>query len=83
MVFLKEFFQKIHLEKISRQQKCMKNYAVGNELGFNYEYGDDHLLKSHNIFQTNDIVFEKFTEVATQEICNDGEQRLADGTCGK
>ena len=32
MVFLKEFFQKIILKKISRRQKSMKNYPVGNEL---------------------------------------------------
>ena len=35
------------------------------------------------IFQTSDIVFETYTEVATQEICVEGEQRLSDGTCGE
>ena len=29
MIFLKEFFEKIDVEKISRRQKHMKNYPVG------------------------------------------------------
>ena len=32
MVFLKEFFEKVDIEKISRRQKNMKNYPVGKEL---------------------------------------------------
>ena len=32
MVFLKEFFQKINFEKISRRQKSTENYPVCNEL---------------------------------------------------
>ena len=33
MVFLKEFFEKVDFEKkISRRQKSMKNFPVGNEL---------------------------------------------------
>ena len=32
MVFLKEFFEKVDFEKITRRQKCMQNYPVGNEL---------------------------------------------------
>ena len=31
MVFLKEFFEKVDFEKISRRQKSMKNYPGGKE----------------------------------------------------
>ena len=34
MVYLKEFFEKVDLEKISKQQKSMQNYPVGKELKF-------------------------------------------------
>ena len=32
MVFLKDFFEKVDFEKISRQQKSVQNYTVGKEL---------------------------------------------------
>ena len=34
MVFLKEFFEKVDSEKISRGQKSMQNYPLGKELMF-------------------------------------------------
>ena len=32
MIFLKEFFKKVDLKKISRRQKRMKNFPEGKEL---------------------------------------------------
>ena len=38
VVFLKEFFEKVDFEKISRRQKSMQNFAVGEELRDSYYY---------------------------------------------
>ena len=38
MVFLKEFFEKVDFEKISRRQKSMKNFPGGEGGGGGKEY---------------------------------------------
>ena len=54
MIFLKELFQKVRIEKISNPHKTMKNYPVCNESAlFRFKFADPNNFECPII---NDIV---------------------------
>ena len=62
MVFLKEFFEKVNFEKISRQQKSMKNYPGGKELVLHKNWNLHFLITLLNVFSgAEELSIQRFT----------------------